>query len=38
LDIVPRVKPEEEGYPFQFNRQGFTDQAKKDLTLIKNYL
>ena len=38
LDIVSRVKPEEEGYPFQFNRQNFTDQAKKDLTLIKNYL
>jgi hypothetical protein len=38
LDIVSRVKPEQEGYPFQFNRQGFTEQAKKDLTLIKNYL
>jgi hypothetical protein len=38
LDIVSKVKPEEAGYPFQFNRQGFTDQAKKDLDLIKNYL
>jgi hypothetical protein len=38
LDIVSRVKPEQEGYPFQFNRQGFTEQAKKDLQLIKNYI
>ena len=38
LDIVSKVKPTEQGYPFQFNRQGFTEQAKKDLDLIKNYL
>ena len=38
LDIVSKVEPGEAGYPFQFNRQGFTDQAKKDLELIKNYL
>ena len=38
IDIVSRVEPNEQGYPFQFNRQGFTEQAKKDLFLIKNYL
>jgi len=38
LDIVSKVKPTEQGYPFQFNRQGFTEQAKRDLDLIKNYL
>jgi hypothetical protein len=38
LDIVSKVKPDEEGYPFQLNRQGFTKEAEKDLRLIKNYL
>ena len=38
IDVVSRVQPNEEGYPFQFNRQGFTEQAKTDLQLIKNYL
>ena len=38
LDIVSKVKPEEEGYPFQLNRQGFTKEAESDLKLIKNYL
>jgi hypothetical protein len=38
LDIVSKVKPDEEGYPFQLNRQGFTKEAEADLKLIKNYL
>ena len=38
LDIVPTVEPDEEGYPFQINRQGFTKSAENDLALIKNYL
>ncbi len=38
LDIVSKVKPDEEGYPFQLNRQGFTKEADHDLNLIKNYL
>ena len=38
VDIVPSVKPEEFGYPFTFNRQGFTDLAKSDFDKIKKYI
>ena len=38
IDIVSKVKPDETGYPFQFNRQGFTKDAEKDLQLITNYI
>lgn len=38
IDIVSKVKPDEQGYPFTFNRQGFTKEAAEDLELIKNYL
>ena len=38
IDIVSRAKPDEQGYPFTFNRQGFTKEAAEDLELIKNYL
>jgi hypothetical protein len=38
LDVVSKVKPDEEGYPFQLNRQGFTKEAESDLDLIKKYL
>lgn len=38
IDIVSKVKPDQNGYPFELNRQGFTKQAKSDLNLIKNYL
>ncbi len=38
LDIVSKVKPDEEGYPFQLNRQGLTKNAEADFNLIKNYL
>jgi hypothetical protein len=38
IDVVSKVKPDEAGYPFQFNRQGFTKDAEKDLKLIKNYI
>jgi hypothetical protein len=38
VDIVPSVKPDEPGYPFNFNRQNFTDDAKKDFGKIKSYI
>lgn len=38
VDIVPSVKPDEPGYPFNFNRQNFTDDAKADFGKIKNYI
>jgi len=38
IDIVSKVKPDEQGYPFTFNRQGFTKEAADDLDLIKNYI
>jgi hypothetical protein len=38
VDIVPSVKPDEPGYPFNFNRQNFTDDAKKDFGKIKKYI
>jgi hypothetical protein len=38
VDIVPSVKPDEAGYPFNFNRQGFTDEAKSDFGKVKSYI
>ena len=38
IDIVSKAKPEEQGYPFTFNRQNLTKEANADLELIKNYL
>jgi len=38
VDIVSRAKPDEQGYPFTFNRQSLTKEATADLDLIKNYL
>jgi hypothetical protein len=38
VDIVPSVKPDEPGYPFNFNRQNFTDDAKRDFGKIKKYI
>ena len=38
VDIVPSVRPDQPGYPFNFNRQSFTDDAKKDFSKIKKYI
>lgn len=38
VDIVPTVKPDEPGYPFNFNRQNFTDDAKRDFGKVKSYI
>lgn len=38
VDVNPNVKPEQAGYPFGFNRQAFTEQAKKDMRQIKTYI
>lgn len=38
VDIVPSVKPDQPGYPFNFNRQGFTDDAKADFGKVKSYI
>jgi hypothetical protein len=38
VDLVPAVKPDETGYPFHFNRQGFTDTAKEDFSKVKDYI
>lgn len=37
-DVNPDVKPDEQGYPFGFNRQGFTEKAKEDFAQIKKYI
>ena len=38
LDISPSVKPEESGYPFSLERQGFNKSAQEDLNKILNYV
>ena len=38
VDIVPSVKPDQPGYPFNFNRQNFTDDAQRDFGKIKKYI
>jgi hypothetical protein len=38
VDIVPSVKPDEYGYPFDFNRQGFTEEGKADFRKVKDYI
>lgn len=38
VNIESLVKPEQAGYPFQLNRQGLTDQANKDFSVMANYL
>lgn len=38
VDIVSKVKPDEAGYPFNLNRKGLSEEAGKDLGLIKNYI
>jgi len=34
----PRVKPEDAGYPFELNRQGFSKVAQADFNKIANYI
>lgn len=38
LDIDSKAKPTDPGYPFDLNRQGFTQHAKEDLKKITNYI
>lgn len=38
VDVNPNVKPDQPGYPFGFNRQAFTETAKKDMDQIKKYI
>lgn len=38
VDVSPRVKPEESGYPFALNRQHFTGTAKESFGAIFNYI
>jgi hypothetical protein len=38
VDVNPSVRPEDPGYPFTFNRQGFTATAEKELQKILNYV
>lgn len=38
IDIAPKVSPEEPGYPFNFNRQSFTEKANKDLNKVLGYI
>jgi hypothetical protein len=38
VDVSPKVRPEDGGYPFQLNRQGFTQIADKDFGKIANYI
>lgn len=38
IDIAPKVSPEEPGYPFNFNRQSFTERANKDFGKILSYI
>lgn len=34
----PNVKPEDSGYPFELNRQGFSASAKEDFSKISKYI
>ena len=38
LDISPTVKPEDIGYPFSLERQGFNKAAQDDLNKVLNYV
>jgi hypothetical protein len=38
VDLHPTVKPDEPGYPFSFNRQSLTEQAKDELGHVKDYI
>lgn len=38
IDVHPKVAPEDAGYPFDLNRQGFTRDAEKSMDQVLNYL
>jgi len=38
VDIIPSVRPDEPGYPFAFNRQGFNKEAQQDFGKVQKYL
>lgn len=38
INVEPRVKPEEPGYPFALNRQGFSPAVREDFDKITRYL
>lgn len=38
VDVAPKVRPEDPGYPFDLNRQGFAPSIKGDFDKIFNYV
>lgn len=38
VDVAPKVKPEDPGYPFDLNRQGFAPSIKGDFDKIFKYI
>lgn len=38
VDVSPKVKPEEAGYPFELNRQGFAPAISDDFSKIFKYI
>lgn len=38
IDVNPKVKPEDAGYPFDLNRQQFAKQANDDFSKVLNYV
>src|SRR3974390_2413781 len=38
IDVAPKVKPEEVGYPFERNRQGFKPTAAKSFGQVAEYI
>lgn len=38
VNVEPKVKPEEPGYPFELSRQGFSKSVKEDFEKIFKYL
>lgn len=38
VNITPKVKPDQSGYPFQLNRQGLTELAAKDFKVVADYI
>ena len=38
IDVAPKVKPEEVGYPFELNRQGFKPTAAKSFGQVAEYI
>lgn len=38
VDVAPKVRPEDPGYPFDLNRQGFAPSIRGDFDKIFNYI